>query len=70
MSVPYKPYFQCIQSIKRSLIPRGGDLEAAVPQVCPGGVLERDVELEIGEVVAVVVEEGEEASLEGQLCKF
>ena len=50
--------------------PGGRDLEPAVPQVGPGGVLERDVELEVREVVAVVVEEGEEASLEGQLCKL
>ena len=41
------------------------DLEPAVPQFGPGGVLERDVEFEVREVVAIVVQEGEEASLEG-----
>ena len=46
------------------------DLEPTVPQVGPGRVLERDVELEVREVVAIVVEEGEEPSLEGQLCKL
>ena len=48
-------------------IPGCGDLECAVPEFRPGCVLEGDVELEVGEVVAVLVQERQEPALEGQL---